>query len=344
MSDMSNNLSISHTDIFINSTFFNLIKLYSEKNFINIHKILKYDLFLPNTILFKFSSFIKCINKLRSRLYIIRSNKCHIINNFTLDMNPINEQNQLDLFHYYDILHKAIYIFNYKELINLYKSRLNYLQFEYMIPKYVCNPYTNLKFSIKDHFDIYRFLLKNFSNRCQSLPSIINDYKNSKFDIFTYHDLYYHSLYYKGYSTYLNNLHYNDWHHELIEAIQYHRSVYDHFCYECSFKKFSISLRILLHRFLIIHFLNSNNIYHLGDASSICISLLKKYNLWFDTLHIKNYHRSINLRRETQLVEYDIAINVSDDDEPLIIQEPHIFSRQVSPTENTSFHLDDHNL
>jgi hypothetical protein len=267
--------------------------------------------------------------------------KCRIINDTTIDMISITEQKDEDLFKLYDILHKSIYIFNYRELIDLYKSKLNYLQFEYIIPKPVCNPYTNLRFTLKDHIEIYRFLLRNYANRYKLLPTIMVDFKNAKFDVFVYHDTNYHNLYYRGYSKYLNDLRYDSWYNELNEAIRCYKSIIPHYCYECSYRKYGSFMRVLLHKFLIIHFLNANSMYHLGDASVSCLGILKKADIWFDSSHNKVHIRNINMRRNTQIYDYDMIINVSDDDD-VIIEEPNIFSRQVSPINNSfDIHYDD---
>jgi hypothetical protein len=340
MFDMSNN--ISHNDIIVNVTVNMLITAYTSKNFIVINKIIncKNAYIQSDKILFIYTSYLKCVNKLRSKLYMIRLKKCKIINNMTIDMVAINEQKEEDLFKLYDILHKSIYIFNYRDLVELYKSKLNYLQFEYMIPKSVCNPYTNLRLSVKDHVEIYRFLLRNYGSRSKILPSIIVDFKNAKFDIFVYHDMNYHNLYYKGYSKYLDELAYDNWYGELNDAINCYKSIVTHYCYECSYRKYGNFMRILLHKFLIIHFLNGNNMYHLGDASTLCFNILKKADIWFDKDHNKLHTRNINQRRNIQTYEYDMVINVSDDD--VIIEEPNIFSRQVSPINNSfDIHYED---
>ncbi len=343
MSDMSNNLS--HNEIIVNVTVHMLITAYTSKNFIIINKIInsQNSYIQSDKILFIYGAYLKCANKLRSRLYMNRINKCRIINDATIDMVSISEQKDENLFKLYDILHRSIYIFNYSELIDLYKSKLNYLQFEYMIPKPVCNPYTNLRFTLKDHIEVYRFLLRNYGNRGKLLPSIMIDFKNAKFDIFGYHDINYHNLYYRGYSKYLDELRYDTWYSELYEAIRCYKSVIPHFCYECAYRKYGNFMRILLHKFLIIHFLNANNMYHLGDASVYCLGILKKADIWYNNGHNKLHMRNINHRRDTETNEYDMVINVSDsENDEVLIEEPNIFSRQVSPTNNSfDIHYDE---
>ena len=255
MFDMSNNLS--HNEIIVNVTVNMLITAYTSKNFIVINKIINSQsvYIQSDKILFIYAAYLKCVNKLRCKLYMKRRDKCHIINETTIDMVSINEQKREDLFELYDILHKSIYIFNYRELVDLYKSKLNYLQFEYIIPKPVCNPYTNLRLSLKNHFDIYRFLLKNYGSRGKLLPTIFVDFKNAKYDIFSYHDMNYHNLYYRGYSKYLDEMRYDSWYSELYEAVRCYKSIIGHFCYDCSYRKYGLFIRLLLHKFLIIHFL-----------------------------------------------------------------------------------------
>jgi hypothetical protein len=167
------------------------------------------------------------------------------------------------------------------------------------------------------------------------------DFKNAKFDVFVYHDMNYHNLYYKGYSKYLDELRYDSWYSELDEAIRCYKSIIPHYCYECSYRKYGNFMRALLHKFLIIHFLNGNSMYHMGDASVYCLGLLKKADIWFDSGHNKLHIRNINMRRNTQPYEYDMIINVSDDDD-VMIEEPSIFSRHVSPMNNRfDIHYDD---
>jgi len=309
MFDMSNSYLFTD-DIDINLSLNILINSYHNKNFITVNRILNTNKNIYNL----YSSYIKSINCIRKFIYNRKLKKCKFINELTLNLSPIKDYHNKELFKLVDINNSAIYTFLYTELINLYKSRLNYLHFEYIIPKNICNPYTNKLLTTKNHIDIYFYLLKLYATKNKILPSIIIDFKNSKFDVFNYHSLNFINLYYSGYNIFINNLSFNEWKDELLNSINYYKSISKHFCYECSYKLYGSLIKTILNHFLIIHFLNINNIFNYGSADSICLSILKKANIFYSIDHNNIHHPTINIRRYTNTNEYDDVINISDYD------------------------------
>lgn len=197
-----------------------------------------------------------------------------------------------------DYFNKSIYTFRIHEILSIYKNSLfnNGLDGEedgqiLPSPCYPKNPYTNIRFTLRQHIDIYRLLLSIFCKKLKNLPEYYLLFKNSYFDIKRFNRKYNIYLYYSAAYKYTQSLSDMEWNHHIYIYMGRNPS----FCYTCFKSKYAV--RSIFNESLILFILNDNHIYNYGYGDTLWKQTAIEHDLWFDSNHRISHRRILRARR-----------------------------------------------
>lgn len=163
---INNTTNIKETDYYCNSFFFNNLFLKNDLCYGIKLGELNNELNNPflnpisnNKKLYYFSKIQQIYFSLLKFAYICKKKILNPTNNCDLLGNDINKHNS---FNY--IENNKLYLFSYSDILNLFINNIGYCDnYFFSYPKYICNPYTQLRFSITDLYNMYFFIKKKYN-------------------------------------------------------------------------------------------------------------------------------------------------------------------------------------
>jgi hypothetical protein len=283
----------------VNDDFFNYLKFLKNRDWLFMGAILekmenKTRIFYMKSEYKQFNELVNAFNKIRNFYfkwkYPIYKQKS-TVNDFNLMLLPINQiKNVISL-----TIKDSIYRFSADELLSIYKFSLKSVDgsFHYnqqLIPPK--NPYTNIRFSLKENLILFDQLNKHLFSIGKNMPSYLTLFKECYFNLMFYTRLNINSLSLISVNKYVDNMNYADFMIEFNEIIEY-RSIKKIYCKHC-YKRHD--LYKIFKQTVVYYLLNSNDIYIFGNYIISFLKTAKLNNLIYDKSH-QSYHR-IKLRRK----------------------------------------------
>ena len=114
------------------------------------------------------------------KYHILYNKKWNIVNSNDLYLTRFKDDDN-NIIQVYDYINRSIYVFRIYELLSIYKNALYHNGLDddedgtqiLPSPCYPKNPYTNLKFTLQQHINIYISLLSIYCKNKRTLPKIV---------------------------------------------------------------------------------------------------------------------------------------------------------------------------
>ena len=305
-------------DIYLNSLTFHFTNKNYNQLLNEINNNILNNKFLDEnskaTIIKNYKINRKIIDVMNGYKTKLDSKKRSIINPNFLNLESTNIENLSEKIIINEKNTNKIYAFTPESMASLFKMALLNQEESIPYPCYPKNPYTNVKFTLKENLYIYQELDSYYKNKNRKIPLIIRLFRESQFNLDKFSSIHNNYLGILACNNFVKSLAQNDF-NEMLKEFIIDNKMNRKICYKCIIEKYNGKLKEAFQSLLITYQCENNDLYQ-GSISSrkMLKNIIKNLNLKIDEDHYKihrkiyvmNGRRSRNLNRNTNSFRFDL--------------------------------------